>query len=136
MNWKLASLMSATLAFTVLAYAQENPAELEGYRTDTYRAAVPATLTGARVLSTEEAEAIWRTRSGIFIDVLPRPPKPHLPAGTIWRDTPRLNIPGSVWLPDTAYGYSSVAWYPEGTDSWQRASLRVADSQPEPRAGE
>jgi hypothetical protein len=74
MNWKLASLTSATLAFTVLAYAQENPAELEGYRTDTYRAAVPATLTGARVLSTEEAEAIWRTRSGIFIDVLPRPP--------------------------------------------------------------
>jgi hypothetical protein len=59
MNWKLASLMSATLA-------------------------------DARVLSTEEAEAIWRKGLGIFIDVLPRPPKQHLPAGTIWRDTPRL----------------------------------------------
>ena len=89
MNWKLASLMSATLAFTVLAYAQENPAELEGYRTDTYRAAVPATLTGARVLSTEEAEAIWRTRSGIFIDVLPRPPKPARSPPTPGRPDPK-----------------------------------------------
>ena len=25
-------------------------------------------------------------------------------AGTIWRDKPRKDIPGSVWLPDTGYG--------------------------------
>jgi len=117
--------------------------------------------------------------------VLPRPPKPqNLPAGTIWRDKPRLNIPGSVWLPDTgygklaeateeylrrgldrasggnksmllviycqadcwmswnaakrvlSYGYTNVAWYPEGTDGWERANLPMVDSQPEPRAGE
>ena len=37
--------------------------------------------------------------------MLPRPPKPNnLPAGTVWRDKPRLNIPGSIWLPDTGYG--------------------------------
>jgi PQQ-dependent catabolism-associated CXXCW motif protein len=120
-----------------------------------------------------------------FIDVLPHPPKPQsLPAGTIWREKPRLNIPGSVWLPDTgygtlaaatedylrhglarasggnnakllviycqadcwmswnaakralSYGYPNVAWYPEGTDGWLRANLPVAESQPEPRAGE
>ncbi|MDB5635828.1 MAG: rhodanese, partial [Bradyrhizobium sp.] len=35
-----------------------------------------------------------------------------------------------------SYGYSNVAWYPEGTDGWQWANLPVADSQPEPRAGE
>jgi hypothetical protein len=23
--------------------------------------------------------------------------------GTVWRDKPRLNIPGSIWLPDTGY---------------------------------
>ena len=41
----------------------------------------------------------------VFIDVLPRPPKPqNLPEGTIWRDKPRFNIPGSIWLPDTGYG--------------------------------
>jgi PQQ-dependent catabolism-associated CXXCW motif protein len=186
---KLARLIAATLAFTVAlalpAYAQENAPEPEGYRTDNYRAPVPATLAGARVLATGEAEAIWRAGAGVFIDVLPHAPKPqNLPAGTIWREKPRLNIPGSIWLPDTgygtlaaatddylrhglsrasggnratllviycladcwmswnaakralSYGYRNVAWYPEGTDGWQRADLPVAESQPEPRPGE
>jgi PQQ-dependent catabolism-associated CXXCW motif protein len=121
----------------------------------------------------------------VFIDVLPHAPKPqNLPAGTIWREKPRLNIPGSIWLPDTgygtlaaatedylrhglarasggnsatllviycqadcwmswnaakralSYGYRNVAWYPEGTDGWQRADLPVAEAQPQPRKGE
>ena len=186
---KLARLIAATLVFTfalaLTAHAQENAPEPEGYRTDNYRAPVPATLAGARVLATGEAEAIWRAGAGVFIDVLPHAPKPqNLPAGTIWREKPRLNIPGSIWLPDTgygtlaaatedylrhglaratggnsatllviycltdcwmswnaakralSYGYRNVAWYPEGTDGWQRADLPVAESQPQPRAGE
>jgi PQQ-dependent catabolism-associated CXXCW motif protein len=180
--WKLASLIIAALALTSPAYAQENAPEPEGYRTDNYRAPVPATLAGARVLATGEAEVIWRAGVGVFIDVLPHPPKPqNLPAGTIWREKPRLNIPGSVWLPDTgygtlaaatedylreglaratgddktklvviycqadcwmswnaakralSYGYSNVAWYPDGTEGWQRADLPVEDSQPQLR---
>jgi PQQ-dependent catabolism-associated CXXCW motif protein len=186
---KLARLIAATLAFTFAlalpAQAQENAPEPEGYRTDNYRAPVPATLAGARVLATGEAEAIWRAGAGVFIDVLPHAPKPqNLPAGTIWREKPRLNIPGSIWLPDTgygtlaaatedylrhglagasggnnatllviycltdcwmswnaakralSYGYRNVAWYPEGTDGWQRADLPVAEAQPQPGAGE
>lgn len=182
MRWALAGFLAVTLALTVLGRAQENPPEPEGYRTDNYRAPVPATLAGARVLTTAQAEAIWRSGSGAFVDVLPRPPKPpNLPAGTVWRDRPRLNIPGSIWLPDTGYGtlatasedylrnglvrasggnqakqlviycladcwmswnaakraltygYSNVAWYPEGTDGWQRADLPLADLEPEPR---
>jgi rhodanese-related sulfurtransferase len=35
-----------------------------------------------------------------------------------------------------SYGYSNVAWYPDGTDGWARADLPVAESQPEPRAEE
>ena len=189
MMLKLARLIAATLAFTVAlalpAHAQENAPEPEGYRTDNYRAPVPATLAGARVLATGEAEAIWRAGAGVFIDVLPHAPKPqNLPAGTIWREKPRLNIPGSIWLPDTgygtlaaatedylrrglfraaggnnatllviycqadcwmswnaakrvrSYGYPNVAWYPEGTDGWERANLPMAESQPEPRADE
>jgi PQQ-dependent catabolism-associated CXXCW motif protein len=186
---RLARLIAAALVFTLAlalpAQAQENAPEPEGYRTDNYRAPVPATLAGARVLATGEAEAIWRAGAGVFIDVLPHAPKPqNLPAGTIWREKPRLNIPGSIWLPDTgygalaaatedylrhglarasggnratllviycladcwmswnaakralSYGYRNVAWYPEGTDGWQRADLPVAESQPEPRPGE
>jgi PQQ-dependent catabolism-associated CXXCW motif protein len=181
----IAAAFAVTLALALPAQAQENAPEPEGYRTDNYRAPVPATLAGARVLATGEAEAIWRAGAGVFIDVLPHAPKPqNLPAGTIWREKPRLNIPGSIWLPDTgygtlaaatddylrhgltrasggnratllviycladcwmswnaakralSYGYRNVAWYPEGTDGWQRADLPVAESQPEPRPGE
>jgi PQQ-dependent catabolism-associated CXXCW motif protein len=79
--------------------------EPEGYRSYEYRAPVPKTLRGARVVTTAEAAEIWRTGGAAFVDVLPRPPRPrNLPAGTLWRDVPRLDVPGSVWLPDTGYG--------------------------------
>jgi PQQ-dependent catabolism-associated CXXCW motif protein len=178
------ALVAAALAGQASGQQQKS-VEPEGYRTDNYRAPVPATLNGARVLTTAEAELIWRERRGTFIDVLPRPPRPgNLPAGTVWRDKPRFNIPGSIWLPDTgygtlapatedylrngleqasrgnkaallviycmadcwmswnaakralAYGYSNVAWYPEGTDGWERAKLPTEESQPDPRPDE
>jgi PQQ-dependent catabolism-associated CXXCW motif protein len=110
MMWKLAGLVLATFAVTAPAQAQANLAEPGGYRTDNYRAPVPATLAGGKVLATQEAEVIWRAGTGVFIDVLPRAPKPqNLPAGTVWRDRPRLNIPGSIWLPDTGYGSLAAA---------------------------
>jgi PQQ-dependent catabolism-associated CXXCW motif protein len=185
MTRSAAGVLVTLIALSVSALADELVPEPEGYRTQDYRAPVPETLSGGRVLTTRQAEAIWRAKSGIFIDVLPRPPKPsNLPAGTVWRDKPRLNIPGSIWLPDTgygelaqateqylrhgltrvsggnrtalivvycqadcwmswnaakralSYGYSNVAWYPEGTDGWERAGLPLTESQPEPRSGE
>jgi len=180
-----ASVVLAIVTLAVAGRAQVLVPEPEGYRTEDYRAPVPETLSGGRVLTTAEAESIWRNRRGVFIDVLPRPPKPqNLPAGTVWRDKPRFNIPGSIWLADTgygelaepmenylrmgvnrasggnhaalivvycqadcwmswnaakrilSYGYSNVAWYPDGTDGWERASLPTVQSQPEPRPGE
>lgn len=186
MRLTLASLILAAVALAAPAHAQFDAPEPEGYRTENYRAPVPATLAGATVLATAEAEAIWRAATAVFVDVLPHAPKPqNLPAGTVWREKPRRNIPGSIWLPDTGYGslaaatedylrqgldrasksdkstllvfycqedcwmswnaakralalgYRNVAWYPLGTDGWQRADLPVADSQPQPRdAGE
>jgi PQQ-dependent catabolism-associated CXXCW motif protein len=79
--------------------------EPDGYRLEDYRAPTPATLRGARVIDTDEAEKIWREGAAAFVDVLPRPPRPKdLPQGTVWHDKPRSNIPGSIWLPDTGYG--------------------------------
>jgi PQQ-dependent catabolism-associated CXXCW motif protein len=179
-----ASLLLAILALAPAVRAQELVLEPEGYRTEEYRAPVPETLSGARVITTADAEVIWRAKTGAFIDVLPRAPRPgNLPSGTIWRDRPRQNIPGSIWLPDTGYGalakatedylregverasggnraallvvycqancwmswnaakriltygYSNVAWYPDGTDGWERANLPMVESQPEPRPG-
>jgi PQQ-dependent catabolism-associated CXXCW motif protein len=183
MRRRLAGLLVAALALASAVRAQQEVPEPDGYRMDNFRAPVPATLAGARVITTEEAETIWRGKQGVFIDVLPRPPKPqNLPEGTVWRDKPRFNIPGSLWLPDTgygklaeatedyfrqglalatggnnaallviycqencwmswnaakralSYGYINVAWFPEGTEGWERALLPTTESQPEPRA--
>ena len=88
-----------------VAIAEAPPPEPDAYRLDNYRAPTPVTLRGAQVLATAEAEAIWRSHSAAFVDVLPRTPRPRgLPAGTYWRDKPRADIPGSIWLPDTGYG--------------------------------
>jgi PQQ-dependent catabolism-associated CXXCW motif protein len=185
MTGRVVRVILGLVMLTVAARAEELVPEPSGYRTEDYRSPVPDTLAGGRVLSTREAEAIWRAKSGVFVDVLPRPPKPpNLPAGTVWRDKPRFNIPGSMWLPDTGYGelatatdeylrqgllrasggsraslivvycqadcwmswnaakralsfgYRNVAWYPDGTDGWERANLPTAEAQPEPRPGE
>jgi quinoprotein dehydrogenase-associated probable ABC transporter substrate-binding protein/PQQ-dependent catabolism-associated CXXCW motif protein len=85
--------------------AEEPPAEPADYRMDGYLGVTPLTLKGARVASTAEAEALWKAKSAAFIDVLPQLPKPKdLPEGTVWRDKPRSDIPGSVWLADVGYG--------------------------------
>jgi PQQ-dependent catabolism-associated CXXCW motif protein len=79
--------------------------EPDGYRTGEYRAPTPATLRGARVVTTAEARQLWDAKDALFVDVMPHAPRPaNLPAGTIWRERPRQSIPGSVWLPDTGYG--------------------------------
>jgi len=99
----------ALLAAVVLAAA--GPAwaggvdEPAGYRMDEYKAPVPDTLKGAKVVGTEEARALWRDKQAVFIDVMPNTPKPaNLPAGTIWKDKVRQDIPGSIWLANVGYG--------------------------------
>src|SRR5215216_2731441 len=81
------------------------PPEPNGYRMENYRAPTPMGLKGARTVATAEAVALWRNKTALFIDVMPHVPRPaNLPAGTIWRDKARFNIPASAWLPDTGYG--------------------------------
>ena len=95
----------AGLWLVVAAPAWAAPPEPDGFRTEAYRAPTPATLQGASVLSTAQAHALWQSQSGVFIDVLPQAPRPKtLPREVVWRDPPRDDIPGSLWLPDTGYG--------------------------------
>lgn len=175
--------MIVALFASAPACAQSSMVEPELYRTEDYRAPTPQTLRGARVVTTAEAETLWRNKKATFIDVMPRPPKPaNLPPDTVWRDRPRHNIPGSLWLVDTgygklaaeteayfrdglakasqgdrdallviycqancwmswnaakralSYGYSNIAWFPDGTDGWEQAQLPMVDAQPEPSA--
>jgi PQQ-dependent catabolism-associated CXXCW motif protein len=105
-HW-LASFASAllTLSLGVAWSDDQSPLEPDAYRIESYRAPTPNSLKGGRTVSTAEAAALWRDKAAVFIDVMPQAPRPpNLPAGTIWRDKPRLTIPGSNWLPDTGYG--------------------------------
>lgn len=107
---RLAWLGMAGLAVVLLALSPasgEGAAvpEPDGYRMEAYRAPTPATLKGARVIDTPQAEQLWRAKGAIFIDVMPRDVKPaNLPPGTVWRDKPREHLPGSAWLPNVGYG--------------------------------
>ena len=79
--------------------------EPEGYQSDNYRSPVPKTLKGARVIHIEEAEALWKGKQAVFIDVYPQAPKPpNLPATTVWRDPTHMTIEGAHWLPNVGYG--------------------------------
>ncbi len=109
------TLRAAVVGFCALALAGAaaqaepqtgvRPAEPDGYRMENYRAPVPATLSGARVVDTEAAFRLWTDKAAVFVDALPRPPRPEgLPKNAVWRDQPRFDIPGSMWLPDTGYG--------------------------------
>lgn len=99
----LVALCLLALAGTAVC-AQEAPPEPGDYRVLDYRTATPLTLKGARVVTTAEAHELWLAHAA-FVDVLPQAPRPaNLPASTVWRDKPRFDIPGSIWLPDTGYG--------------------------------
>jgi PQQ-dependent catabolism-associated CXXCW motif protein len=98
-------ILFCTVLVAGAADAATAPPEPSGYRMEEYRAPTPESLRGAMIVTTDAARDLWAHRQAVFIDVLPRPPRPAgLPASTIWRPKPRSDIPGSIWLPDTGYG--------------------------------
>src|SRR5262245_46118781 len=100
-----ACLAAALLLGGTAAVLAETPPEPRDYRLADYRAATPATLAGAEVVTTQKASALWKDKAALFIDVLPHVPKPaNLPAGTLWRDPPHDTIEGAVWLPEVGRG--------------------------------
>ncbi|OIQ28860.1 MAG: rhodanese [Alphaproteobacteria bacterium MedPE-SWcel] len=110
-----------------MAFAQSVP-EPAGYRHDQYRGPVPETLAGAAVISDEEAHALWQSGAAVFVDVLPRAPKPeNLPEGTVWRQKPRHSIPGAIWMPNVGYGKLAAAY-----ESYYRSGLtQVTGGRPD-----
>lgn len=112
-------LLGLTLAGPALADGVPEPA---GYRMEEYRAPVPDTLTGARVVDGAQAKALWEAGETVFVDVFPRAPRPaNLPEGTLWIDKARETIPGAWWLPNTGYGRS-----PQGMDAYLAQGLAAA----------
>ncbi|MEM9223948.1 MAG: PQQ-dependent catabolism-associated CXXCW motif protein [Pseudomonadota bacterium] len=100
----LGGVLAVACALFVGAASAENVPEPDGFRSAPYRAPVPATLTGATVLTTDEAHRVWKAGEAVFVDVLPRPERPEdLPEGTLWNPPKRETVPGSFWLPNTGY---------------------------------
>lgn len=101
-----AALIAAFLASVGLAAAEAAPPpEPDGYHFDPMHAPTPATLKGASVLDTARAFELWSRKQAVFVDALARPPKPDgLPKDAVWRDQPRFDIPGSIWLANTGFG--------------------------------
>jgi PQQ-dependent catabolism-associated CXXCW motif protein len=100
--------LSPRVVALLLAFASPGlaaPKEPAGYRMDSYLAPTPATLRGAKVIATAQAIELWRAKSTVFVDALARQPKPDdLPKSAVWRDPPRKDIPGSVWLANVGFG--------------------------------
>lgn len=125
------TVLAYSFAITTLLLAASGradaPPEPDGYQMQDYRSPTPATLRGAKVLDTREAAASWKEGSSVFVDVLPRSPKPaNLPPGTLWRDPPHDSLPGAVWLPNTGYGALSAdteAYLRRGLESATRGDL-------------
>jgi PQQ-dependent catabolism-associated CXXCW motif protein len=100
------------------AQAQTVPAP-EGFRMGDYRAPTPAELPGAATLDTPGAASLWRQGGAAWFDVLPAARRPEgLPEGSLWRPTPRLGVPGSLWLPEAGRGRLDPA-----LESWFRGAL-------------
>jgi PQQ-dependent catabolism-associated CXXCW motif protein len=95
--------VSLVLIACAAAAGEGTPPEPAGYRGEPYRAPVPATLHGAQVLDDAGARRMWEDGTAAFVDAMPRPPKPALPEGTVWRDKPHPSIPGAIWLPNVGY---------------------------------
>jgi PQQ-dependent catabolism-associated CXXCW motif protein len=106
----LLSLALVAASLSALAETIAPAPEPKAYRMEAYRAPTPATLQGARVIDTQKAFDLWRAVTAAFIDALPHAPKPEgLPKDAVWREQPRFDIPGSLWLPDTGFGALSDA---------------------------
>lgn len=116
-----ASLLGLSIALSAgLSHAAGPVPEPDGYRMENYRSPVPETLKGAKVVTTEEVIALWKNRKAVFIDVLPHDPKPeNLPAGTIWKEKTREDIPDSAWLVNVGYGVLN-----KETETYFREGLR------------
>jgi PQQ-dependent catabolism-associated CXXCW motif protein len=113
-------LLVVTVALSpIAARAGSPPPEPPGYRLDQYNAPTPLTVAGRNAIDTAEAQRLWTAHAANFIDVIAAPRRPDsLPAGSLWLPTPHLDIPGSLWLPDSGRGALS----PE-LERWFRTSL-------------
>jgi len=101
-NFALCGLVLFLFAGLALAEVPEP----QDYWTGALHGEVPQTLTGAKVLHTDELAALLASTHLVLIDAASFPHKPaNLDPGAVWKPVPHQNIPGSVWIPGIGEGH-------------------------------
>jgi PQQ-dependent catabolism-associated CXXCW motif protein len=96
--------------------------EPDGYRMDHYRAPVPDTIRGGKVVHVADLPALIASLHPVLIDVLPAPtPPPDARPGLPRMPEAHSDIPGSIWLPEVGRGA-----IPAAKDAWFAAKLAAA----------
>ena len=95
----------AAFALLAVLLAAAGPPEPDGYRLDDYRAPVPDTVAGGRVVHLEEMRQLLGQPGVALVDVLPAPRRPEsMRPGMPWLPEPHRSLPGAVWWPDVGRG--------------------------------
>ncbi len=104
--------LSAAFSFASSLLLALLPAEPEGgvpepgdYRTNDYRSPVPKTLAGARVVSVDEVEDLWRKKAAVLHRCLSA--RAEAAQSARWHRLARSHAPkhrGGHWLPNVGYG--------------------------------
>ncbi|MEI9983141.1 MAG: PQQ-dependent catabolism-associated CXXCW motif protein [Aliidongia sp.] len=120
------ALAAVALVSTAAAGVPEPP----GYRLDDYRAPVPNTVAGGKIVHTKGLRTLVRRDGALPVDVLPAPRRPEgMRPDQPWMPVPRRDIPGSLWLPDVGRGALSPA-----VDRWFQDRLARATAGNKNRA--
>lgn len=105
----LTALPAAVMAAGMVTGPDTRPgsdvAAPDGYRMEHYRAPVPAEVPGATTANLDQAEALYRSGTVLFIDVMKVPRAKSAGLEGKWLVAkPHVAIKGSTWLPEVGEG--------------------------------
>lgn len=116
------ALLSAVVPVAGAARADPTVPVPDGYRQDDYRAPVPDTVPGGKVLHLPAMQDLVAHGGAVLIDVLPAPRRPDaMRPGTPWLPQPHRSLPGALWWPEVGRGA-----LPEGAEARFAERLRAA----------
>jgi PQQ-dependent catabolism-associated CXXCW motif protein len=83
---------------------------VSGFRISQYRAPTPQVVPGGTTITLEDLQKLVAEKHAILLDVTPSEGAGADPQTGVWHlPKPRLNMAGSVWLPDVGKGVLSAA---------------------------